>query len=83
MKPRIVNVAAAKARLSELLEEVASGVDIVIARAGKPKVRLVPFSASEKTRRKPGKKVGGFRVSKGFDAPLTAKELALFEGDDE
>jgi prevent-host-death family protein len=38
---RSVNVHAAKTRFSELLEAVAAGEEIVIARAGKPMARLV------------------------------------------
>lgn len=37
-----VNVAEAKAKLSELLNRAVAGEDIVIARAGKPLARLVP-----------------------------------------
>lgn len=40
-----LNVAEAKARLSELLEAAAAGDDVVIARAGRPVVRLVPVTA--------------------------------------
>lgn len=36
-----VNVAEAKAKLSDLIERAANGEDIVIARAGKPRARLV------------------------------------------
>ncbi len=36
-----VNVAEAKAKLSDLVKRAANGEDIVIARAGKPQVRLV------------------------------------------
>ena len=38
-----VNVHEAKTQLSKLLERVEGGEDIVIARAGKPVARLVPF----------------------------------------
>ena len=43
-----VNVAEAKAKLSDLIERAANGEDIVIARAGRPQVRLVPVP--ERTR---------------------------------
>jgi prevent-host-death family protein len=36
-----VNVAEAKARLSELLDAAAAGRDVVLARAGRPIARLV------------------------------------------
>jgi len=38
---KIVNVHEAKTHLSRLLEEAANGEDIVIAKAGKPRARLV------------------------------------------
>lgn len=40
-----MNIAEAKARLSELLEAAAAGDEVVIARSGKPVARLVPISA--------------------------------------
>jgi prevent-host-death family protein len=38
-----VNVSEAKARLSELIHAATQGEDVVIARAGRPVVRLVPI----------------------------------------
>jgi prevent-host-death family protein len=49
-----VNLYEAKTRLSELVEEAASGAEIVIAKNGKPKARLVPVQAAAT-----GKRVGG------------------------
>ena len=40
---RTVNIHAAKTHLSSLLEEVQKGEEIIIAKAGKPVARLVPF----------------------------------------
>ena len=39
----IVNVHEAEAQLSRLLERVCAGEEIVIAQAGKPCARIVPF----------------------------------------
>ena len=47
-----VNIAEAKAKLSELLNRALAGEEIVIARAGKPLARLAPVAALK--RRKPG-----------------------------
>jgi prevent-host-death family protein len=47
-----VNIAEAKARLSELLDRALGGEEIVIARAGKPLARLTPLKP--KRPRKPG-----------------------------
>ena len=37
-----VNIAEAKAKLSELLDRALAGEEIIIARAGKPLARLAP-----------------------------------------
>jgi prevent-host-death family protein len=43
-----VNVHAAKTHLSALLDRVARGEEIIIARAGKPVARLVPINSVER-----------------------------------
>ena len=79
MSPRqSVNIADAKARLPELVERAARGEEIVIARNGKPRARLVPLAAG--TRRKPGSGRGKWRVADDFNAPLPRRLLAAFEG---
>jgi prevent-host-death family protein len=47
-----INIAEAKAKLSELLDRAVAGEEIVIARSGKPIARLVPVAEQEP--RKPG-----------------------------
>ena len=42
------NIAAAKARLPELVERASTGEEIVLARNGKPKAKLVPITAKKK-----------------------------------
>jgi prevent-host-death family protein len=42
---RIINIHEAKTHLSRLVDEVAGGEEIIIAKAGKPMVRLTPLSA--------------------------------------
>lgn len=49
-----INVAEAKAKLSELLARVEAGEEITIARAGKPIARLVPQTAPVKPALKAG-----------------------------
>jgi len=82
MPPRraTFNVAEAKAHLPELLERAAQGEEIVLARAGKPKARLVPLDPDRKHLRKPGRGMGRFRMLRGFDDPLPARVLSLFTG---
>ena len=74
-----VNIHEAKTHLSRLLEQVAGGDEIIIAKAGKAIARLVPLDAAPKKRRL-GRLKGKLNVPDNFDAPLTDSELALFEG---
>lgn len=76
----IVNVAEAKARLPELMERASRGEEIVLARHGRPRARLVPLADEGKTLRVPGKGKGRFRMQRGFDAELPEDILASFEG---
>lgn len=79
MKKRQVNIAEAKARLPELIERAANGEVIVVARAGKPRAKIVALESDKSALRVPGKGKGRFRVEKGFDAPLPESVLLLFE----
>lgn len=74
-----VNIYEAKTSLSELVERAAAGEEIIIAKAGKPKARLVPLEPAD-TRRIPGKGRGKWVVSDDFDAPLPGDVLRRFEG---
>jgi len=76
--PKPVNIADAKARLPELVERAARGEEIVIARNGEPRARLVPLPAARA--RIPGRGAGQWVVAEDFDAPLPAELLAAFEG---
>lgn len=75
-----VNIYEAKTRLSELVERAASGEEIIIARAGKPRARLVPMPNAGALR-EPGGWEEGVWVADDFDAPLPADILSAFEGD--
>jgi prevent-host-death family protein len=74
-----VSLYEAKTHLSSLVERAAAGEEIVIAKSGRPRARLVPL---EDTRalRVPGKGKGRWRVGKDFDAPLPDGVLREFEG---
>jgi prevent-host-death family protein len=74
-----VSLYQAKTQLSRLVDRAAAGEEIVIAKSGRPRARLVPL---EDTRplRVPGKGKGRWRVRKGFDAPLPDELLDGFEG---
>jgi prevent-host-death family protein len=76
---KIVNLYEAKTRLSRLVEEAAQGEEIVIAKAGRPRARLVPIGRSTKPR-KPGAWKGRIVIAADFDAPLPDRLLAAFQG---
>ena len=73
-----VNIADAKARLPELVERAARGEEIVIARSGRPRARLVPLAKDK--RRVPGHGSGRWEIVGDFNEPLPADLLASFEG---
>ncbi len=45
---KIVNIADAKARLPELIERASGGEEIILARNGKPRAKLVPLTQGKK-----------------------------------
>ena len=73
-----VNIHAAKTNLSRLVDEVAAGGEVVIARAGRPVARLVPFEAPAAPREL-GMLAGRLSVPEGFDAPLPDEVVSRFE----
>src|SRR5438132_1367303 len=75
-----VNVHAAKTHLSRLLQRVAQGEVIVIAKAGRPIARLVPVSPPRALADLLGIDRGRLRIAKDFNTPLPDKVLSAFEG---
>ena len=73
-----VNIHAAKTHLSRLVEQAASGDEIVIAKAGKPVAKLGPLSSARRTKRRLGLLTGRLNVPDDFDAPLPPKVLDAF-----
>lgn len=78
---KTVNIHQAKTHLSRLVEEAADGKEIVIAKAGRPRARLVPVQVPAKPR-VPGLYKGKIRIGKNFDAPLP-REIARAFGTEE
>jgi prevent-host-death family protein len=72
---RVFNLYEAKSRLSSLVEDAAAGEEIVIAKAGVPRARLVPI---RRPTRRPGGSKGRIRIAADFDAPLPDDVLAAF-----
>ena len=73
-----VSLYEAKTHLSSLVERVAKGEEIVIAKAGKPKAVLVPL-VDTRAARKPGQGRGQWRLGPDFDAPLPPDVVSTFE----
>lgn len=48
---KVVNIQAAKTHLSRIVDEVVGGEEVVLAKAGKPMVRLVPFEGARLPRK--------------------------------
>ncbi|GAB6041849.1 type II toxin-antitoxin system Phd/YefM family antitoxin [Endothiovibrio diazotrophicus] len=74
-----VNLYEAKTHLSHLVEQAAQGEEIIIAKAGKPKARLVPINEPG-TPREAGPWAGQVWIADDFDAPLPEDLLESFEG---
>ena len=67
---QLVNVHQAKTHLSQLLQEVEQGQEVVIARSGVPIARLVGWQAEAQPVAAPGAMRGQIQLADNFDAPL-------------
>ena len=76
---KTINIYEAKTQLSALVERAAAGEEIVIAKAGKPRARLIALPAKSSTR-VPGRWKGKTWISDDFDEPLPKDIQAVFEG---
>lgn len=74
---RVVNVHQAKTHLSQLLQDVEKGEEVVIARAGVPVARLVAWRDEPPRLAAPGAMRGRIQMSDDFDAPLDDLFAAL------
>ena len=72
----IVNVHEAKTTLSKLLKAALEGEEVIIAKAGRPLVRLEPVSNKQKS--VPGRFAGQIQMD-NFFGPLNEEELAAWE----
>ena len=66
MKSGKINIHQAKTHLSRLIEDVASGNEVLIAKGGRPMARLVPLGRDDSPRR-PGMLKGKLRIADEFD----------------
>jgi prevent-host-death family protein len=74
-----VNVHEAKTHLSRLLDRVAMGEEVIIAKAGKPVAKLVPLKKAPK-KRVFGSAKGDFAVPDDFNDPDPDIEDLFYNG---
>ncbi len=79
---RTVNIHEAKTHLSRLVDRAASGEPFVIAKAGRPLVKVMPLDAPERgVRRRLGFLAGQADVPDDFDRMGAAEIETLFGSD--
>ena len=77
---RTVNIGEAKTHLSRLVKAAASGEPFIIARAGKPVVKVVAIDAPLSRERRIGFLAGQITVPRDFDRMGSGTIRNLFEG---
>jgi prevent-host-death family protein len=75
----LVNIHEAKTHFSRLVERVEAGEELVIARAGRPVARLVPYRPRREPR-EPGLLQGKIHVADDWDSPEVNDEIAELFG---
>ena len=78
---KITNIQQAKNQLSKLIEAVLQGEDVIISKAGKPLVKIIPYVANSEPR-KPGYWKGKVTMAEDFDT-LPESVINSFMGEDE
>ncbi|HEX7182850.1 MAG TPA: type II toxin-antitoxin system prevent-host-death family antitoxin [Thermoanaerobaculia bacterium] len=76
----VFNVHDAKTHLSRLLDRVAQGEEVIIAKSGRPVAKLVRVTAEP---RRPGRLKGRIQIGSNFETPLPEETLAAFRGEGE
>ena len=76
--PSQFNIHEVKTQLTKIIEQACRGEEVVIARAGKPVVRIVPIAPRPSGRRF-GALRGQARVDERFFEPLPDDELRAWE----
>ena len=78
---KTVNIHEAKTHLSRLLDQVSKGDEVIIAKAGRPIAKLVPYHPARRGR-VPGTEKGKIWISEDFTAWTPELEKDFFGGDD-
>jgi prevent-host-death family protein len=80
---RSVNIHEAKTQLSRLVEEAANGDPFVIAKAGKPMVKVIRIDAPEnKPKKRLGMLKGKIKVPDDFDTMFSEEIKQMFYGEE-
>lgn len=78
-----INIHEAKTHLSRLVEEAAKGKEFIIAKAGKPMVKVSPLTDEEvSSKKRLGFMLGEILVPDDFDTMGSEYIAGLFEGDE-
>jgi len=75
----MVNIHEAKTHFSKLVDAAMRGEETIIAKAGKPAAKVVPFTTLKQ--RQFGVLKGKIKITEDFDAPLPEDIIADFEGE--
>lgn len=76
-----VNIHEAKTHLSKLIEEAVRGEPFIIAKAGKPLVKVIPIASSIKDEQRLGFMQGQFTIPNDFDQ-MGSEEIAKLFGNE-
>jgi prevent-host-death family protein len=77
----IVNIHEAKTHFSKYIQDALIGKEVIIAKGGKPLIKLVPYNVSTEER-VGGQLKGLIEISDDFDAPLPTEILKQFYGEE-
>jgi len=77
----MTNIHLAKSQLSRLIERAVAGEEVIIAKAGMPVARLVPYVQKKRPRRL-GLLKGRIRIARDFDQ-VPEELMAAFRGETE
>jgi prevent-host-death family protein len=77
-----INLYDAKTHLSQLVERASAGEEIIIAKGGLPKARLMPLAPPPR-RNLIGSLKGEIHLREDFDEPLPEEIARLFRGEGE
>lgn len=75
-----INIHEAKTHLSSLVDKAANGEAFIIAKAGRPMVKVVPYKEPQKAPRT-GFLQGQITVPEDFDTMRQSEIIGLFGGD--